>query len=161
MSILEENNNKQAQGYFWIIIVAILVFSIGGYIYISQGRSEKQTTNTPTRSFQVTDTEVSLVDESTEQDLSSVITVEGGSTYFKPNVIRVKQGQLVKIEFKNVEGNHNFVLDEFDIETKEIGPNQITEGIEFIADKVGEFEFYCSVSNHRQLGMVGKLIVEE
>lgn len=158
---MEENNNKQAQGYFWIIIVAILVFSIGGYIYISQGRSEKQTTNTPTRSFQVTDTEVSLVDESTEQDLSSVITVEGGSTYFKPNVIRVKQGQLVKIEFKNVEGNHNFVLDEFDIETKEIGPNQITEGIEFIADKVGEFEFYCSVSNHRQLGMVGKLIVEE
>ena len=36
---------------------------------------------------------------------------------------------------------------------------QIDE-VEFVVDKAGTFEYYCSVGNHRQMGMVGKLIVE-
>ena len=31
--------------------------------------------------------------------------------------------------------------------------------ITFVADKTGGFEFYCSVGNHRAMGMVGTLIV--
>jgi len=33
--------------------------------------------------------------------------------------------------------------------------------IEFTADKVGEFEYYCSMPGHRQAGQFGKLIVKE
>ena len=35
-----------------------------------------------------------------------------------------------------------------------------TDSIEFVADKVGTFEYYCSVGQHRSMGMVGKLTVE-
>jgi len=32
--------------------------------------------------------------------------------------------------------------------------------VTFVADKAGEYEFYCSVGQHRANGMVGKLIVK-
>jgi len=32
--------------------------------------------------------------------------------------------------------------------------------VEFTADTPGEFEYYCSVGQHRANGQVGKLIVE-
>jgi uncharacterized cupredoxin-like copper-binding protein len=32
--------------------------------------------------------------------------------------------------------------------------------VQFVADKTGTFEFYCSVGNHRQMGMVGTLVVQ-
>jgi plastocyanin len=35
------------------------------------------------------------------------------------------------------------------------------EVIEFTADKVGSFEYYCSVGSHRQMGMKGVLKVAE
>lgn len=80
----------------------------------------------------------------------------------KPAEIRVKKGDVVRINFKNTEGNHDLVIDEFEAKTKQIQANQ-TETIEFVADQAGEFEYYCSVGNgyHRQQGMVGMLIVEE
>ena len=44
-------------------------------------------------------------------------------------------------------------------------PKKINTGnktsVTFVANKAGEFEFYCSVGNHRAQGMVGKLIVKD
>ena len=41
----------------------------------------------------------------------------------------------------------------------------ISEGgsdvVQFTADQVGEFEYYCSVGTHRADGMYGNFIVEE
>jgi len=51
-------------------------------------------------------------------------------------------------------------MNEFNARTKQIKAGE-TETIEFIADKVGSFEYYCSVGQHRQMGMVGTLVVEE
>lgn len=86
--------------------------------------------------------------------------VEGGKFYYKPNVLKVKKGQLVQISFENKDGFHDFVIDEFDVASPQINGGQETD-IEFVPDKVGEFEFYCSVGNHREMGMVGTLVVEE
>ena len=36
-----------------------------------------------------------------------------------------------------------------------------TDTVEFIVDKAGTFEFYCSVGEHRNMGMVGALTVTE
>lgn len=85
--------------------------------------------------------------------------VEGGSFYFTPKEIKVNKGDTVKIVFKNVQGFHDWVLDEFNAKTKQI-PAGETDEVTFVADKAGTFEFYCSVGTHRQQGMVGKLIVE-
>jgi len=78
---------------------------------------------------------------------------------FSVTEIRVKKGDTVKIVFKNEQGAHDWVVDEFNARTKVLQAGQ-TETIEFTADKTGTFEYYCSVMNHRQMGMVGKLIVE-
>lgn len=86
-------------------------------------------------------------------------TVSGQNFSFIPNSITVKKGDKVKITFKNIEGFHNLAIDEFNVVTKTI-KNGEEESVEFIADKVGSFEYYCSVGTHRAMGMWGTLKVE-
>ena len=85
--------------------------------------------------------------------------VGGGNFYFVPNVIRVKQGDTVKIIFTNNGGYHNFILDEFGIKFDPIKTGE-TKTVQFVADKKGRFEYYCSVANHRLRGQKGQLVVE-
>lgn len=89
------------------------------------------------------------------------VTVEvGGQNFsFDPSEIRVKQGQKVKIVFTSVSGFHDWVIDEFDARTPQIQTGE-TATVEFVADKAGTFEYYCSVGKHRENGMVGNLIIE-
>lgn len=87
-------------------------------------------------------------------------TVEGSNFKFMPATMAVNKGDTVKITFKNTGGFHDFVIDEFDgAKTKQIGANA-EETIEFVADKAGTFEYYCSVGNHRGMGMKGTLTVK-
>lgn len=88
------------------------------------------------------------------------IDIEAGSFYYKPNLIRVKKGEKVKVTLNAVSMVHNFNIDELSVK----GPNTqmgTSSTVEFTADKVGEFEFYCSIGQHRANGQVGKLIVTE
>ncbi len=86
------------------------------------------------------------------------IVVENDGLSFVPNEIRVNQGDRIRLTFRNTGGFHDWVIDEFDAAT-----NQITAGnsetVEFVADQAGEFEFYCSVGNHRARGMFGAFVV--
>lgn len=86
-------------------------------------------------------------------------TVEGGDFFFKPNTIKVKKGDTVKITFQNSDGMHDFVIDEFKVRTKIIRDGESVT-VEFVADKAGSFEYYCSVQQHKKLGMKGTLTVE-
>ncbi len=87
------------------------------------------------------------------------ITVTGSNFKFDPSEIRVKKGDIVTINFQNSGGNHDFVIDEFNVKTKVIAGGE-SDSVTFTADKVGTFEYYCSVGNHRAMGMKGNLIVE-
>lgn len=86
-------------------------------------------------------------------------TVVGDDFSFDKKEIKVKEGDTVKIIFQNKKGFHDWVLDEFDARTKQLQAGS-EETIEFVASKKGTYEYYCSVGKHRQMGMVGKLIVE-
>lgn len=66
---------------------------------------------------------------------------------------------MVRLTFKSQGPLHNFVIDDYDVATSELGEEE-EEEVEFVADKSGTFEYYCSVGNHRQQGMRGKLVVE-
>jgi cytochrome c oxidase subunit 2 len=101
------------------------------------------------------DTETRLADGEVQ-----IFEVEGGSFYYKPNEIRVKKGDPVKIVLKSVDMMHDFVIDELNVKTEIIESGDTTE-VEFTPNEVGDFEFYCSVGQHRANGMVGTLIVEE
>ena len=87
------------------------------------------------------------------------VVVLGKNFGFSETEIRVKKGDTVEIQFTNEAGFHDWVIDEFNAKTKQLKAGE-SETVTFVADKAGTFEYYCSVGSHRQMGMVGKLIVE-
>ena len=58
-----------------------------------------------------------------------------------------------------MKGTHDFKIDEFNVYTET--PLNQEAVVEFIADKPGKFEYYCSKTGHRQNGHWGTLIVNE
>jgi len=65
--------------------------------------------------------------------------------------LTITQGNLVQIHLINEEknesiskSNHNLNIDEFNVHTGDLGYFQ-TKSITFLADKTGNFEYYCSI----------------
>lgn len=96
---------------------------------------------------------------STSTDVK-VLEVEAGFPYYKPNLITVKKGDTVRIIMNSVDMTHDLVIDELNVRTpiKKAGESAT---VEFVADKAGSFEYYCSVGQHRANGMFGTLVVQE
>ncbi|MEK7513257.1 MAG: cupredoxin domain-containing protein [Patescibacteria group bacterium] len=88
----------------------------------------------------------------------TVIKMAGENFRFSPDTITVKKGQPIRITLTSVDMPHNFVVDELGVKGEIFQPGQ-TGNTDFTPDKIGEFEFYCAVGQHRQKGMVGKLKV--
>lgn len=91
---------------------------------------------------------------------AQVFEITGKNFSFSVPQIRVNKGDTVVVQFESTDGFHDWTLDEFNAHTDRVQPGTKTS-VTFVADKAGTFEYYCSVGNHRQQGMVGKLIVEE
>ena len=149
------------------IFVAVIIV-VAGFLFTRQKGNTVQTAGeTSTQNETVTgqkviggsEVEEQVVEETGQDAGVQVVEVEGGAFYFKPNEIRVKQGDTVRIVFSNAGGQHDFTIDEFNVKTP-LTQTGDTQEVEFVASQTGEFEFYCSVANHRAQGMVGTLIVE-
>lgn len=54
---------------------------------------------------------------------------------------------------------HDLTISEFNVTTGEMTEDEQTVTIEFVADKPGEFVYFCSIPGHRDIGMFGTLIV--
>ncbi len=87
------------------------------------------------------------------------ITLTASNFKYDKSEIRVNKGDTIRLTLNNSEGSHDVKIDEFDVATKQIQAGS-TDTVEFVADKTGSFEYYCSVGNHRQMGMRGTLIVK-
>jgi cytochrome c oxidase subunit 2 len=77
---------------------------------------------------------------------------------FEPSEITVDRGDTVKLRVKSVDVPHGIVIKEYGINERLERDDEVT--IEFVADKSGEFAFYCNVfcgKDHQD--MVGKLVV--
>ena len=90
---------------------------------------------------------------------AQVVAVEGGSFYYKPNEIHVKVGMPVKITLTSKDMMHDFNIDELGVKIPVTRSGQ-SNSVEFTPTKTGNFEFYCSVGNHRAQGQIGTLYVE-
>lgn len=86
-------------------------------------------------------------------------TVEAKNFSFSLPEIKVAQHDKVKITLVNKQGFHDWVNDLYNANTKQIQADE-TDEVEFVADKTGTSEYYCSVGQHRAMGMKGNLIVE-
>jgi len=127
---------------------------------MEENEETQETVNLPAVTIDTKAMEENLESGATmAEDNLKTIEISASDFKFSPNKIEVNKEDKVRILFKNVQGSHDFAIDELEISIpqKKAGESAI---IDFIADKSGTFEFYCSVGNHRQMGMVGKLIVK-
>ena len=76
---------------------------------------------------------------------------------FSLKEITVNKGDLVRIKITNIKGTHDFKLDEFGVFADTPLNQKIT--VEFMADKTGEFIYYCNQPGHRANGQFGTLKV--
>ncbi len=152
-----------------LIFVIVLVLLVAGGWFFMQGEEKVEAPVVDTKSLELEpNDDVGLVDANvslkTTAETSSTqevkeFTVSGSNYAFNPSSIKVKKGDKVKITFNNTQGFHDWVIDEYGVATKQTNA-PTTEVLEFTADKVGSFEYYCSVGSHRAMGMKGTLVVE-
>ncbi|HII72094.1 TPA: cytochrome c oxidase subunit II [Candidatus Woesearchaeota archaeon] len=77
---------------------------------------------------------------------------------FQPDTVEVNQGDTVKLKITSSDVAHGIALPDFDVNENLEPGNEVI--IEFVADKKGEFSFWCNIpcgSGHRD--MRGTLIV--
>lgn len=157
-----------------MIAGAIVVVAIAGFALMQANKSaavnkpantvQNEPTVEPTIAPSVAEPTIEVKGASdnasmTTDTTTKTIAVVAGSFYYNPNEIRVKKGQKIKIVLTSKDMMHNFNIDEFNVKSDTAKAGETTT-VEFVAGKTGTFEYYCSVGRHRQLGQVGKLIVE-
>lgn len=157
------NTTSSSNRMIPIIVILLLLLGAGYYLFAmnrtAQPTTQNATTTEPTTAQTSTNAPADDSDAMTDENVR-IIEVEAGSFYFKPNMITLKKGEKVKLVLNSVSMMHDYVVDELGIKT-EIVKSGDTATVEFTADKVGTFESYCSVGQHRAQGQVGKLIVTE
>ncbi|MDP2692382.1 MAG: hypothetical protein Q8O88_01925 [bacterium] len=92
--------------------------------------------------------------------IKSYSKLEGFSSKpaFSTKGFTVHKGDVIRLSVDVTLGSHNFNIDEYDIH-EETPTGEITV-IEFVADKTGDFVFYCSKPGHRSAGQWGTMRVE-
>lgn len=81
------------------------------------------------------------------------IAIDANRYTFAPAVIKIKEGERVKITVRNVDATHGISIPAFNARG--------TESVEFVAPTKGNYPFYCATycgAGHRD--MQGTLIVE-
>ena len=134
--------NKILIGLIVVVIVGIGAFYLSGDSKVTERAINENSIPSDTKIFVIGSSNLKFYIDGVEN----------------PDII-VKQGEKVRIEFSSQQGFHDWVIDEFNIFTQRVQSGSVP-AIEFVADKKGTFEYYCSVGEHRANGMKGKFIVE-
>ena len=141
-------------------VIALAVVGVGAAFFLKSSPSQMIAPETQVET--TAPTEAIMEKDATDSAMSEEVrefSVTGSPFKFDPKEIKVKKGDKVKITFKNASGTHSFVIDELNVKTAVLNAGA-QESVEFTADKAGRFEYYCSVGNHKAMGMVGTLTVE-
>lgn len=149
---------KKSLLLFSVIAAAAL---IGGIIYMNsanKGVRQREQNQAGSMDTQMKNNQIVQPTTATNRAGVKEFTVTGSNFTFDVRSITVNKGDRVRITFKNSQGTHNLTIDGYNLTTKTISGGE-EDFIEFTADKSGMYEFYCSVGNHRQLGMMGVLMV--
>jgi plastocyanin len=163
----------------FVVLVILFVVGIGAFFFLKDSDSEIAGNNLDDEELSASVLNGGLKNDIIEDEGSNIGIKNGnlGSGETKTFVltgenfkfmigrvdnpeIRVNQGDKVRIEFSSVQGFHDWVLDEFQVATGKVRDTDGLTFVEFVVDKKGTFEYYCSVGQHRELGMRGKLVVE-
>ncbi len=141
-----------------VFVLVIAVVLVGGYFLIGGKDSSQNETESAVNEDNSNIPPLVGEDDQNKAQVQEFI-IDASNFKFSLTEIKIKKGETVKITLNNKEGLHDFVIDEFGAKTKQLKVGE-QETIEFVADKTGTFEYYCSVGEHRKMGMKGSLIVE-
>ncbi|MEM2138343.1 MAG: cupredoxin domain-containing protein [Candidatus Anstonellaceae archaeon] len=86
-------------------------------------------------------------------------TITASRFKFEPSTITVNKGDRVRLTLRNSDVSHGIAISEFNVDLR-AGAGE-TKSIEFLADKEGTFNFFCSIycgDGHPE--MSGKLVVK-
>lgn len=159
----EAESNKSNKAGILALVVAGIIVAGGGIILLNQSQTPTQPNRIeqPAQQTQITaiPSSDSAAIELTEEEIKE-FTISARDFEYDVAEMRVNVGDTVRVTLVNEGGMHDWVVDEFDSRTEILQTGE-TETVEFVADTAGIFEYYCSVMSHRQMGMVGALIVEE
>lgn len=144
-------NNKGSVFGILLIVVALIV--MGVFVFVS---STEESVGVEDAQLELDGEENLSVEETPE---AKEFNITGKNFSFSQDEIRVSKGDRVRIIFESAEGTHDWVVDEFSTKIERVSAGG-RASVEFVANKVGIFEFYCSVGTHRLLGMKGGLVVE-
>ncbi len=146
-----------------VVIVGYMFFNQNGQQLPPEGPMETQIQETtgeevaPTTGDEITET-ADTTEPETAMVEGTVTEVVADDFTFDVKEIRVKQGEKLTVSVMNSKGFHDFVIDELAVNSGMIKAGSTME-LEIPTDKPGTYEYYCSVGQHRQMGMKGMLIV--
>lgn len=159
-------------------LLILIIFGVGGYyLYMQSAPAANMdsaadmemdvnvvpvptpTPTTPTSTGTPSDVNIG-VDGSVSTGDVREITVTSTGMAFNQKTLSVKKGERVRVTYENGGGTHDLRIAGYDVGTKVISAGQ-SETFEFVADEAGDFQYYCSVGNHRAQGMWGTLTVTE
>jgi nitrite reductase (NO-forming) len=85
----------------------------------------------------------------------------GGDIDGKVNpTLTVHEGEVVQINLINGEGaEHDVVVDQYAARSDRVLGKGASSTLSFVADKPGDFVYFCSVPGHREAGMEGRMEV--
>lgn len=128
-----------------IIVVIVVVASSVFLMARGNSSSKNVTSNVPAKEFSMT----------------SYTDIVDGNYHpnFSVKEITVKKGDRVRIKITEISGMHNFNIDEYGVHIDTPLNKEVVA--EFVADKAGEFIYYCSKPGHRANGHWGTLKVLE
>ena len=145
---------------FWIGLGVIIALLIAGVAFLGMGKNkapEATPTETPQTSTPMPETTQDSTSEGAEVQ---EISIEAREFSFSKESLTVKKGQKVRLALVNKgRMSHDFVVEGTNVTTELAGPGESVTR-EFSINDAGTYTFYCSIGNHRAMGMEGTLIVE-
>lgn len=156
--------------YIIIGLVAVLIIGGGAFMMSKKGTSDmlyvtEKKNEYPLPAPVIPSAGVSVMPAaststaSTVKEFTMTAYYDEKGKWFSLKEISVKKGDTVRIKITNTKGMHDFVIDELGIKSEL--PLDKETIVEFTADKVGDFVYYCSMKGHREGGQWGTLKVTE
>ena len=146
------------------IVIGIIVIIVIILVIILVGNNKVEENKESVSEDQITvdhDGDDAMTEGVKEFSLDSFVEFvdEAPEPQFSVKEITVKKDDTIKIAVNVTSGIHSFKIDEFGVFANT--PTGEITMVEFVADKAGEYIYYCNQPGHRELGHWGTITVIE
>lgn len=142
-----------------VLISIVAVIAVGGIIWASITNQNYVGNTSNNVQNDIGQTPTNNEPAVKEFSMTSFVEMVDGNPkpQFSLKEMTVNKGDKVRIKVTVTKGAHDFKIDEFNV----YADTQLNQEyvVEFIADKTGEFIYYCAKPGHRQNGQWGTLKV--